>query len=266
LQQKTKLSKTWLVTLWSLLCIIIIAGTIRPYQAFPEFWNKRVIFFIYGIWLTGVLASGYLLTPIFKKYYKSHKDVEPFEKWLTAIYLGNVLIAGAFFMSFCGFSSGYYISGPIVFSFFLYLLTFGYFNNKWFENISNKRPEKYQNKKISSIEADKLLSNLSQLMVGDALYKKHQLRIKDVADKLDISLNQLSQLLNDNMGKSFKTYINEYRINAACELLATDHNLTLEGIGYEVGFQSKSTFFTTFKKIKLTTPSKYQQALNPEVS
>lgn len=72
-------------------------------------------------------------------------------------------------------------------------------------------------------------------------------------------MHQLSQVLNDNMGKNFTVFINEYRINEACNIIVSDNKLTLEGIGYEVGFNSKSTFFSTFKKLKGTTPAMFLQ-------
>jgi AraC-like DNA-binding protein len=78
-----------------------------------------------------------------------------------------------------------------------------------------------------------------------------------------MSAHQLSQLLNDNLGKSFSTYINEYRINEACQKIEIGSFLKIEEIGYEVGFNSKSTFFSTFKKIKNTTPLLYKQSQTP---
>ena len=85
--------------------------------------------------------------------------------------------------------------------------------------------------------------------------------LSDVAKKLQISVHQLSQLLNDNAGKSFPLFINEYRIEKAQQMLTASQHLTLESIGYECGFNSKSTFYTSFKKIMGTTPAKYKSQL-----
>ncbi|MEF9479731.1 helix-turn-helix transcriptional regulator [Chryseobacterium sp. 1B4] len=97
-------------------------------------------------------------------------------------------------------------------------------------------------------------------MNTEELYKNPNLKLSDVAFRMNISAHQLSQLLNDNLGKSFSTYINEYRINEACEKIENGSYLKIEEIGYEVGFNSKSTFFSTFKKIKNTTPLLYKQS------
>ena len=255
LEELTAFPKRWKWILGGLLSFIIIVGAIRPYPVYPVFWNTYVVKSIYAVWFVFVVATGSTLLPILKK----ELNWLPSEKWLIAIYTGNLIIATAFFLSFFGFSSAYYISGPIVFSFFLYLLTFGYFNAGWFEITTKKPLEKYANKKIDSSEAEQLIIQLKQLMDDQSIYTNSSLKIKEVAAQLEIPAHRLSQLLNDNLGKSYATFINEYRIKAACQLLGTDHSLSLEGIGYEVGFRSKSTFFTTFKKIMGLTPAQYQQ-------
>ena len=261
LDQINVMPKRWKIILSGLLVFIIVIGSIRPYQTDPVFWNEYVIHIIYTVWFFAVVASGYVLFPIFRKVNTSNNHVTPSDKWLCAIYFGNVLIAAAFFMSFFGFSMASYISGPLVFTFFMYILAYGYFNNKRFEFPKQTSLEKYANKKIDADEAHRLLTKLNQLMETKSLYKNPQLRLNEVANELDIPKHQLSQLLNDNLGKPFKTFINEYRISAACEMLGTSHQLSLEGIGYEVGFKSKSTFFTTFKKIQQITPAQYQQKI-----
>jgi AraC-like DNA-binding protein len=44
-------------------------------------------------------------------------------------------------------------------------------------------------------------------------------------------------------------------------MILHNENLSLEGIGFEVGFNSKSTFFATFKKIKEVTPAQFKSKL-----
>ena len=77
-----------------------------------------------------------------------------------------------------------------------------------------------------------------------------------------ISKNILSQYLNEKINKSFSTFINELRIEKAKEFLTAKTNYTIEGIGYESGFKSKSTFFTAFKKHTGQTPLEYQKISN----
>ncbi len=91
------------------------------------------------------------------------------------------------------------------------------------------------------------------------LFKNPGLKIDDIAKEIKISAHQLSQILNDNFERNFTLFINEYRIDEACKLLLTGNNLKIEAIGFEVGFNSRSTFFSTFKKLKGTTPTLFQQ-------
>jgi len=86
--------------------------------------------------------------------------------------------------------------------------------------------------------------------------------LQDLSKEMNIAAHQLSQFLNSNLGKNFTSYVNELRINEACSIIKSNDKLTLEAIGYDVGFNSKSTFFAAFKKHTGTTPLNYQlQAL-----
>ena len=119
--------------------------------------------------------------------------------------------------------------------------------------------EKYGNKKLSEGDAALIQNRLEKLIAEKAVYKNPDLKLSDVAREIITPPHQLSQLLNDNLGKSFTWYINEHRIDEACKILMTHNNLTIEAIGFEVGFNSRSTFFSAFKKIKGTTPALFQQ-------
>ncbi len=243
-----------------LMCFILI-GILRTYEADPTFWNDHMVNFIYLVWLGGLIASTCLLVPYVFKTYKATGKLNALNVWMCIVYIANVMIASAFFLAMFGNSWAYYMTGPMVFTFFLYLLTYGYFNKQWFD-ISDKKPiEKYKNKKIDSARAEKLLSQLNELIQNQKIFRNPSLKLKDVADKLNIPSHDLSQLLNDNLGISFNRFINEFRIKEACRILSSEHNMSLEGIGYEVGFRSKSTFFTAFKSLKNLTPSQYQKKI-----
>jgi AraC-like DNA-binding protein len=109
-------------------------------------------------------------------------------------------------------------------------------------------PDKPEKKKIAESDALVWIQKLESAIWDKELYKDPNLKLSGLAQKINISAHQLSQLLNDNLGKSFSTYINEYRINEACKLIATNDPLTFEAIGYEVGYNSRSMFYTAFKR------------------
>ena len=94
-------------------------------------------------------------------------------------------------------------------------------------------------------------------MVDQKLYKNPNLTLPVFAKKLNIRPQLLSQLLNNNLHKSFTLFINEYRIEEAKKLLKANSNLKIEVIAEKCGFNSNSTFYTVFKKITGSTPAKY---------
>ena len=106
-----------------------------------------------------------------------------------------------------------------------------------------------------------LHKNLKYGVQEKELYKNSNLKLSDLAETLKLSSHHLSQLLNDNEGKNFARYVNEFRIVEAQRMITSNSKLTLEAIGYECGFNSKSTFFTTFKAITGKTPSEYKSLI-----
>jgi len=108
---------------------------------------------------------------------------------------------------------------------------------------------------------------LEQLMQKDHLYRDPQLNRDMVAEKLGISSGYLSQQLSACGGNNFSEYINQYRVEEVKRLLLNPafKTYSLLAIGYEAGFNSKSTFYATFKKATGFSPSAYQ-AQAPELS
>ncbi|WP_437824163.1 hypothetical protein [Tenacibaculum mesophilum] len=56
-------------------------------------------------------------------------------------------------------------------------------------------------------------------MKEEELYKNTAIKLSDISVKIVVSSHKLSQFLNDNLGKSFATFLNEYRIEEAKKLL-----------------------------------------------
>jgi len=120
-------------------------------------------------------------------------------------------------------------------------------------------PQKAKEKKFDDELATVLLEKLEKVMTENEIYKDPELKLSVLASKVGIPPYHLSALLNDHLELNFTSFINGYRIEQACRMLRTDHRLTLESIGYEVGFNSKSTFFAAFKKHTGMTPLAYEK-------
>ncbi len=105
----------------------------------------------------------------------------------------------------------------------------------------------------------KLKQLLLASMEEDKLYLDDSLTIHSLAKKLNTNSKYLSQLINKDFNKSFVVFVNEYRIEEAKRLLILDEKklLSIEGVGYESGFKSKSTFNTAFKKFTGETPTSF---------
>ncbi len=112
---------------------------------------------------------------------------------------------------------------------------------------------------VSNPVFDEIDQRLVTKMKEDKPYLDRSLTIHVLANALETNSKYLSQLINNKYKKSFVVFINEFRIEEAKQMLMDQKNqhLTIEGIGYEAGFKSKSTFNTTFKKYTGVTPTTY---------
>jgi len=136
------------------------------------------------------------------------------------------------------------------------------------EYISKKEHENQsQEKNFSSDEIDlqntALKLRLEEYIKTEEAFLNPSLTIFNLANGLDIPSLELSLFLNKELHKNFFDYINEYRIDKAKKLLIDpdkkDH--TVLEILYEVGFNSKSSFNTAFKKFTNKTPTQYRKEL-----
>lgn len=245
----------WKIHITSLFFIVLAVGFIKPYEANIFFWNTYFIHFIYTIWGFYILLSGYVLKNIFQKVFSKSQKCTTAELWLVGVFIGNVLIFTAYLI---GYFHLYFI-GTITFSVVFYGLLFFFLFKKNRDTIFQDIPEKYGAKKIDNKEAKYLIEQLNYLMKEKESYKETDIKLQSVAKSIQISAHKLSQLLNDNLGKSFSSFINEYRIEEAKRLLQENNQFTLEAIGFESGFSSKSSFYATFKKVVGKTPSEFQK-------
>jgi YesN/AraC family two-component response regulator len=88
--------------------------------------------------------------------------------------------------------------------------------------------------------------------------------LPDLAKKLHTTTNNVSQVINERLQLSFPDLIAKYRIEEAQRLMRDPScNDTVEGIAYSVGYHSKSTFHTAFKRFTGQTPAEYKASLKP---
>lgn len=123
------------------------------------------------------------------------------------------------------------------------------------KSILEKQPSK------TNVQENELLDKLTLVMTEEKPYLDYELTLQKLAIQTDIPERELSFLINRHLDKHFFDFINEYRINDAKTLLKdpTKKELTVLEILYEVGFNSKSSFYTAFKKETNQTPTAYRK-------
>ncbi|MFD1605987.1 helix-turn-helix domain-containing protein [Flavobacterium artemisiae] len=104
------------------------------------------------------------------------------------------------------------------------------------------------------------ISELKKYMIEKEPYLDPSLTIQELANQIDIPVRDLSVLINHEMKQHFFDFVNEYRIQKAMHILKdqSKNQLTVLEILYEVGFNSKSSFNTSFKKYTNLTPTAYR--------
>lgn len=105
-----------------------------------------------------------------------------------------------------------------------------------------------------------LVEKIEQYITEQKAFLMPELTIADVSKSINEHPKRVSLAINAVTKKNFKSYINSFRIKAAKSILEDDStaNLSIEGIGSEVGFKSKSVFYAAFKKETGFTPHNFK--------
>jgi AraC-like DNA-binding protein len=100
-------------------------------------------------------------------------------------------------------------------------------------------------------------------MTTDKCFLDPDLDLPSLAARMNLTPHELSYLLNKGIGSNFFEFVNSYRVEEAKKLLLSgEHNhYSILGIAYEAGFNSKTTFNTTFKKATGLTPSQFKKGM-----
>lgn len=120
---------------------------------------------------------------------------------------------------------------------------------------------KYGRSAVKEDEKKKVEEQLLDLMRKDKPYLNSELSLNELATRLSVKPKVLSQVINEKLNQNFFDFINTHRIEEAKRLLAEpeDSKITVLEVLYEVGFNSKSSFNTLFKKNTGLTPSEFKK-------
>jgi AraC-like DNA-binding protein len=121
--------------------------------------------------------------------------------------------------------------------------------------------QKIQKTGLNDGRINEIVLKITTLMDNERLYQETELTLQDLAKKLDYPSHQVSQAINDGMNKNFYDLVNGYRVEEAKRLLLNpkNRNYTILSVGFEAGFNSKTTFNTVFKKFTGLTPTEFRE-------
>lgn len=111
---------------------------------------------------------------------------------------------------------------------------------------------------LSAVQMDTIAQKLSSAMQQGQLFLTNDLSLKTLAESINETENHISETLSQHLHTNFFHYANSFRIEEAKTALRETEKLIIN-IAYDVGFNSKSTFNSAFKKAEGCSPSAYRQ-------
>lgn len=239
-------------------------------------------FLFYLIWLQMMVYLGVSLI----KLLKHQKNIEIFASntakinlnWLKYFLMGigTMLL----FWIFESFNKTIFTSLLSVMGYFISVFALGYFALRQEEIFPfkdaaiteiNEIIEQFtqptaKQQRIPEEELSQLKNKLIHLMASQKLYLDETLSLPKLAEKMGMSVHNLSFLLNEGFNANFFQFVNQYRVEEAKMLLVSPKHkhLSIIGIAFECGFSSKTTFNTTFKKMTGVSPSAFSADFSKE--
>ncbi|UZR97717.1 helix-turn-helix domain-containing protein [Chondrinema litorale] len=170
------------------------------------------------------------------------------------------------------------ISSRIILPIFLqnvesYMLYFHLILSAYFILLSSfyiKIPKKNLEEQLAAIQIDvainyeeELKRKLKNAMLREKVFLNPDLTLNDLASKLDIKSTELSNFINNNLGKNYNDFVNEYRVEEFKQLMTTpttDAKATIIELAYDAGFNSKASFNRIFKQFTGMTPTQFKKS------
>jgi AraC-like DNA-binding protein len=146
-------------------------------------------------------------------------------------------------------------------SFTIYSTSFRAIQQSGFFKQASLHEKKYKSSSLTLEQQSEILERLTNLMQSEKPFLQSSFSLPDLAGRLRVSVHQLSQVINEQTGKSFFELVAEHRVTEAKILLREQPNIKVEEIAEQVGYNSKSSFNTTFKKLTGQTPSDWRSSL-----
>jgi len=221
------------------------------------------------------------------KHYTQHirtnfSDIDKIDlTWLKILVIGflairfwAVLVAAMIILAISfGISTNFEIMGLIgnYTTFFMVsvLIFFGLGHSSVFEGLEQRQapseePAKDEPEQAKEKITPELIAQITQYMEAEKPYLTPALTLEKLAIQMRIPARLLSNIINRHFNCNFFEFINSYRIDEAKRMLSNRNQSekTVLDIMLDVGFNSKATFNTLFKKKVGMTPSEYRKSVS----
>lgn len=237
--------------------LLIGIGVAFPYTAYRSVWNLSS-HAIHVFWLCYLLAAARLLWQSRRAWLNDGHRMATSTMLMLSVFAGSCIMLTAYAST--PFTS--YIVGALSFTFSLHVAVMVFLLRK--EIMTPADPQqKYRHTRLAHEDGLAVLAALEQLMTGQKSYLNPNLTLAQLGKRAGCTQAQVSQVLNDKLGKSFTTYVNEYRIAEAKQVLSDEPQLNLDIVAERCGFNSSSTFYSTFKKVAGQTPASFRAQSSP---
>lgn len=230
---------------------------------------SEIQFLIYIAWVIFVLRK---YKRVYLENYTNFEDLD--YRWLmqitVAFILAHIFVYVKLLSYYVGSESDFLIAQLIVtfsaFAITCWIVLKALYRPELFRGLAPDilpvRELKERDKEIPKGDKESDIRKLIDFMTNREPYLNPKLTIKELAELQGFPEKELSILINHYMDKHFFDFVNEFRIEKAKELLLDPKKkqFTILEILYEVGFNSKSSFNTAFKKYTGMTPSSYRKS------
>ncbi|MCB0278606.1 MAG: AraC family transcriptional regulator [Calditrichaeota bacterium] len=215
----------------------------------------------FEFWLNGALIASYahflcyylLSANLFFRFYREHTNDRPIKKWLLALLITVFILMLTYLQTAMKMIGG--IAGALLYTVAIVVLTILIYQDR--KMMSAK---KYGTSSLGSERISGLADDLKRIMQSEQLFLDSTLSVHKLAARLKISTAHLSQVINEEFGQGYAEFVNNFRIDYAKNKLKENTKKIAE-IAYESGFDSLSSFNSSFKRLTGSTPSDFRNSL-----
>lgn len=151
------------------------------------------------------------------------------------------------------------MSAIVIYIAYMAYVQSGIFSSEYIPLSKRLFSEKYQKSGLTDSLSNELKENLIMLLIESKIYKENNINLETLAEKLNTTRHNASQIINEHFEMNFFELINKFRIKEAIKMLQEDvhGSLNIIDVAYEVGYNNKVTFNKAFKKETSLTPSEF---------